>query len=545
MSSEATTTTESSATSQDEALPVRRSARAILTKVSAGAEAAWRRLDPLLIRVGDWLNPILVKETRQALKSRYFLVVFILLLALCWMATIGAVAMIGPSIYYGASGTTLLWIYSFFLGIWMLIFVPYAAFRSLAAEREDNTYDLMSITTLKPRQIISGKLGSSMAQMMVYFSALTPCLAFTYLLRGVDLPTIIVLLAYTFFFSLGLSMIGLLLATSTQNRVSQVFMSVGFIVLLLFACYLGLAGAYEAIYAGFGFRLLDSSAFWIITGALGTFYGTTFALAFYAAAGMITFSIGFAWIYDNFDLEGLLILITFAGVYWFGMGTLLTSERPEMSQRVKRQLPSTKLGRVYLTWLNPGPGSGYMFVIANTTALAIICVLGMIVSSLSGKATAGWPAGDQLLFLLIIGWGYLVAYLGLGMLIIAGLRRVAEVTMLASVLIHCLVVLAGSGIPAVVQAMSVEMRDLEYSYLQITNPFWSLTHIADGGISEAYVLVLVVPAAAFCMLLINLRGVVRELQQVRIAPPPRVLADEAELHPPPEALPTNPWDEPS
>jgi hypothetical protein len=148
----------------------------------------------------------------------------------------------------------------------------------------------MSITTLKPRQIISGKLGSSVAQMMVYFSALTPCLAFTYLLRGVDLPTIIVLLAYTFFFSLGLSMVGLLLATSTQNRVSQVFMSVGFIVLLLFACYLGLAGAYEAIYAGFGFRLLDSTEFWVFTGALGTFYGTTFALAFYAAAGMITFT---------------------------------------------------------------------------------------------------------------------------------------------------------------------------------------------------------------------------------------------------------------
>ncbi len=255
MSSEATTTTEPSAASPDDALPVRPSASAILAKISAYAAAAWQRLDPLLVRVGDWLNPILVKETRQALKSRHFLVVFILLLALCWVATIGAVAWIGPSIYYGASGSALLWIYSFFLGIWMLIFVPYAAFRSLAAEREDNTYDLMSITTLKPRQIISGKLGSSIAQMMVYFSALTPCLAFTYLLRGVDLPTIIVLLAYTFFLSLGLSMIGLLLATSTQNRVSQVFMSVGFIVVLLFACFLGMQAAYGAIFAGFGFGL--------------------------------------------------------------------------------------------------------------------------------------------------------------------------------------------------------------------------------------------------------------------------------------------------
>jgi hypothetical protein len=401
--------------------------------------------------------------------------------------------------------------------------------------------------------------------MIFNFSALTPCLAFTYLLRGVDLATIIVLLAYAFFCSLGLSMVGLLLATATQNRVSQVFMSVGFIVMLLFACFLALTGAYEAIFSGFGFRLLDSEPFWIITAVFATLYATTFALAFHAAAGMITFStenrstplricmlvqqaawvgwISFGWIHDQLQLQGLVFLIMFAGMYWYIMGTMLTSERPEMSQRVKRQLPSTKLGRVLFTWLNPGPGSGYMFVIANTTGLAVVCVLGMIASSFSTAAAAGWPGSDEVLLLLVIGWGYLVAYLGLGMLVIAALRRVAEVTMLASVLVHFLVLLAGSGIPAVVQAMSVEMRDLDYSFMQITNPFWSLTHISDGGIAEGYVLVLIVPAAAICMLLLNLRGVVRELLEVRIAPPPRVVADEAELHPPPEALPTNPWDE--
>jgi hypothetical protein len=167
----------------------------------------------------------------------------------------------------------------------------------------------------------------------------------------------------------------------------------------------------------------------------------------------------------------------------------------------------------------------------------------MIASSFSSAAAAGWPGKDELLLLMILGWSYLVAYLGLGMLVIAALRRVSEVTMLASVLVHFLILLAGSGIPSVVQAMSVEMRDLDYSFLQITNPFWSLSHVADGGMAEGYVLVLIVPAAAICMLLVNLRGVVRELQQVRVALPPRVVADEAELHPPPEALPTNPWDE--
>ncbi len=50
-------------------------------------------------------------------------------------------------------------------------------------------------------------------------------------------------------------------------------------------------------------------------------------------------------------------------------------------------------------------------------------------------------------YLIVIGWGYLVAYLGLGMLIVSAVRHVALVTMLASVLIHFLLVLAGSGIP--------------------------------------------------------------------------------------------------
>ena len=117
------------------------------------------------------------------------------------------------------------------------VVVPFAAFRSLAAEREDNTYDLLSITTLRPRQIISGKLGSAVVQMAVYFSAITPCLAFTYLLRGVDVPTIALILAYTFVASLALAMFGLLLATLTQQRYHQVILSVALVALLLWVYY--------------------------------------------------------------------------------------------------------------------------------------------------------------------------------------------------------------------------------------------------------------------------------------------------------------------
>jgi hypothetical protein len=165
---------------------------------------------------------------------------------------------------------------------------------------------------------------------------------------------------------------------------------------------------------------------------------------------------------------------------------------------------------------------------------------------LMGKNPGGWPGEDGLIYALIIGWSYLVAYLGIGMIVIGVLRRFAVVNLFASVLIHVLVILAGTGIPTVVQLMSIELRDAGYTLLQITNPFRSLYHLVDGGVPmEGSVLIKVVPAAAICVLLLNLRGVVRELLLVRLAPPTRVVEDEAELHPPPAAMPTNPWDEPA
>jgi hypothetical protein len=531
---------------------------------SGRVAAAWIRSEQFLAYAGDWLNPILVKETRQALKSFQFTITFVLVLVACWIVTIGGVAVIGPRIFYSADGGRLLHWYYAVLAFPLTVAVPYAAFRSLAAEREDNTYDLLAITTLKPRQIISGKLGSSVVQMAVYFSAISPCIAFTYLLRGVDVPTIAVLLSYTFFGSLGLSMIGILLATLSSQRLAHVFVSVALVASLLWIFSTSVFGIASAVIQ-YGHNYWGGDEFWILSAALATFYVTFFALAYFAAAGMITFTsenrstplricmllqqaawigwIGYAWLsWQNINLACVLAAAGGA-TYWYAMGALLTAERSGMSQRVKRRLPKSLLGRVFFSWLNPGPASGYMFVVANATAIVLICFLAVTASRKMGRAAGAWPGNDELFYLLVIGWSYLVAYLGLGMIVVNALRRVAIVTMLASVLIHFLVLLAGSGIPTAIQLMSVELRYVEYSLLQISNPIWSLMHLADGPPPEAQVLVLVVPAAAFCVLLLNLRGVIRELQEVRIAPPPRVVEDEAELHPAPTRQPTNPWEE--
>ena len=51
---------------------------------SAGTVKLRERLDGGIERFGESLNPILVKESRQALKSNQFLITFTLLLACAW-----------------------------------------------------------------------------------------------------------------------------------------------------------------------------------------------------------------------------------------------------------------------------------------------------------------------------------------------------------------------------------------------------------------------------------------------------------------------------
>jgi hypothetical protein len=561
VSTEASSTTESAA-----------AASAVSEDASAGDTSRWDRrlsakwavVERFLASASDWLNPILVKETRQALKSFQFQITFVLVLVACWIVTIAVVASIGPRIFYAAAGNTMLFWYYIVLTFPLLVVVPLAAFRSLASEREDNTYDLLSITTLKSRQIISGKLGSAVAQMGVYLSAITPCLAFTYLLRGVDIPTIAVLIGFTFLWSLALSITGLLLATLTQQRFAQGLILVIFVAVLLLMFYWSILLSNQV--AMYGRMVLGGTGaeFWIFTAGAITVFVTFFALAFFAASGMITFLsenrssplricmlvqqaafvgwVCYVWIINEYESAIAVLSACLAFAYWFVMGSFLTSERPGMSQRVRRSLPQSFLGSVFFSWLNPGPASGYMFAVANATAIALLCFFATVAKH---NSAAGFrPSIETVINLLVIGWGYLVAYLGLGLLVISALRRVTLVTMLAGVLINCLLLLAGFGIPTAVKLMSEELRDADYTFLQISDPFWSMVQVGeDRSPSDTRTLLMIVPGVAVCLLLVNMPAVIRELQRVRVAPPSRVLEDEAELHPAPVAGPQSPWDE--
>jgi hypothetical protein len=528
-----------------------------------GWARAWEYIESRLIALTERANPILVKETRQALKSKQFLVTFLVVLAACWIVSFAGVAMIGPQIYYAATGPEMLMAYYAILAFPLAVIVPYTAFRSLASEQEENTYDLLSITTLTSRQIVTGKLWSAIVQMLVYMSAVSPCLAFTFLLRGVDAVTTAMLLAFAVFGSLGLSMIALFVGAASRAKHTQIVTSVA-LVLGLFFAFSGGVGLASGV-ARFGFPL--EPEFWAVMLMIAAIYVTTFGLLHAAAAAQIAFAsenrssplrrwmmaqqacfiggmAGVTYAFENArqDLAGGLVFIgVIASAYWYLMGALMTSEWPHLSRRVQRSLPQSSLGRTFLSLFNPGPGAGYLFAVANLTAVALAS---FVVAWVWDPPQGTISMLDRAVYTLVLGWGYVVAYLGVGRLLIGFLRRWMYVSLTAGFLLHIILVMAGVGIPMTIQMASRMLRNSGYTLLQITNPFWTIEELLEHGTAaiQAPVVATIVPAFALGMLMLNMRSIAAELQRHRVAAPLRVIEEDKELHPEPTPGPSNPWD---
>jgi hypothetical protein len=507
------------------------------------------RLEATLERWGERLNPILIKEARQALKSRHFTVTFALLLSCAWVWSVLGIVWQLPDIYYAPSGLTMLLGYYVILAVPMLLIVPFSAFRSLASEREDLTYELLSISTLTSRQIITGKLGSAILQMMVYYSALAPCIAFTYLLRGVDIISLLLLLAYTFCISLMLCCLGLVFAGLARSRHWQSLISVLLLLALIVAGFIWGSMVFGIALSGLAQLPLDDADFWIAQAAVFTAFLTYIALLILAAAAQNSFPsdnrstrlrvamcvqtllfvgwTGYGWIYTG-EYGLLFVSMIFAVIHWYVYGVLMTGESAKLSPRVRRQLPMSFFGRVFLTWFNPGSGTGYVFAVSHVLVLTALVTVAAIVQRDLGVPNLSYPnitILDRGTFMCILLAGYFVAYLGFSRLIVLLVPRRERFGLLLPALINVLIPLAGCALPFVYEAWR-RNYSVKYSLAQVTNWMWTLEETLDNGPTDARVMVLV-PLAAAAMLVVNLMLVRGEIEAVRMATPERVMLDEA------------------
>lgn len=510
-------------------------------------------------RGSEYLNPILVKEGRQALKSRHFVVTFMLVLFCAWIWTLLGVASNSPGIYYLPSGRGFLVGYYLVLAIPALVVVPFMAFRSLAGEREDGTFELLSITTMTSRQIVYGKLGSAVIQTLVYFCAVAPCIAFTYLLSGIDILTIGLTIGLLFLASIAFSSAGLLVGTASRSKLVMVLLSVLTVIALLIG---GGIVTFSQLAMLSDQPPYDDVSFWAAMGALISFSIAVIVLLVNAAAASITFAsenrstrlraimlvIGamivgwWCWLAVYHQEAGFVQALPIVSVcFWGLMGAFIVGERGALSPRVRRSLPRSTIGRVFLAWFCPGSGAGYFFVVANVIGVSIFAAALYSASDLFDPDTSLFS--EETYSICIVTPLYAVSYLGFVRLCAKGLNRLLPLGILLSFFLGIVVLVVGTIVPLAVQALLSPNFTLDYSALQASNPFWTYYRIVDESFYDAsilpgdnlsgggFVVILALLCFSALMALLNVFTSLDEILVEREEAPVRVEQDEKALHP--------------
>lgn len=373
---------------------------ASLGKGVGGAARYQLAREPLtwIDRATDWFSEffssILVKETRQSVKSRQFTISYIILLV-----AVGGWALLGLSIRGNDLGQQLLNGFFVILGFPLGIIIPFSAYRSLAREFEDGTIQLISITTMKPYQIVLGKLASAMLQMVVYLSVIAPCILFTLMLRGIVIESITLMMIICVGGCISLTILGLFLAGAFRTRTLGVGVSVLFVLALGITYFCWCALISEWIYYGAGIRYRDNEFYMVVFG-LASFFGSLTVLILVAAICQISFPsdnrstpIRIAMLFQQSLFFGFIVALFSSGEmggspddvifgsmfavshYWLLMGFLLSGESTGVSRRVQRSIPKSFFGRSLVGLVMPGAGRGLLFALANLIAGASVVVL--------------------------------------------------------------------------------------------------------------------------------------------------------------------------
>jgi hypothetical protein len=237
----------------------------------------------LFARLDDRLNPIVVKELRQAVQSKFVTSVLVLFLMLqlvilgVFLVTTG-VERIMENPDYAVGRRVFVIFQSILLGTCML-FIPGYTCARLSAERANNNVDLLFITTLRPRAIVGGKFLAALILAVLVFSACAPFMTFTYLLRGIDVPSILLVLAADFLAVAGAVQVLIFLAVVPGHNVAKAILGILGLIGLVYYFVGVLLGTFEIIDRGVA-TTMDTKEFWAAVGAIAVGAGSVTALFF-------------------------------------------------------------------------------------------------------------------------------------------------------------------------------------------------------------------------------------------------------------------------
>lgn len=370
--------------------------------------------------IGDRANPILVKEIRQALKSRFFIVSFSFMLAVCVAITLILLGSYDPQepVWTGrgrAAGPILIGLSAIkiCLGFAAYFLVPTFAFYSVMHEVNRKTYELLMITTMKPRQIVLGKLLSAVLQLMLFYSAAIPFIATIYLLGGVDVFSLLLMIAWSFLGAVILSLWSVFVALAVRNRRARNFWYVLNIMLLGFVATMlttGLLGIF--IFEGITHMFRSLPRFWFAMGVALVLYALVFWHLLAIAISCTTFrsdnrTTRLRWlvlgtwaittaifvaacIFFGNEPEAWTVYAIILLFYLAIAGLIFSSESNRLSLRVARGYPRSLLGRAWAGLMYPGGVRGFWFFVTMMALVFAVMSIGQVLADFfSGTSYSG------------------------------------------------------------------------------------------------------------------------------------------------------------
>ncbi|PAW82598.1 MAG: hypothetical protein B9S33_15075 [Pedosphaera sp. Tous-C6FEB] len=351
----------------------------------------WRTWEP---------NPIVVKELRQAVRSWAVTGMLLAFLAILFFVTVGF--LLGQSFHINPNQALGREIFQFFLPVLSMVsfvFIPVYVGGRLTAERLEGNVDMLYITTLSAARIIRGKLLCGIYLTVLFFSVCAPFMVFTNLLRGIDLPTVFVLLVIAFLLSILSLQAAIFLSCLPASKGLKVLVGLPAGGLMMSSVGVMSAMGHEFMREGIGSRL-GTWNFWapalsaLFIGLLlfGFLHLAAIALisapsanralplrSYVTGAWLLTFMVALAWAVAETDPRPVAAWSAFAlGAFTLAL-LVSAAEGDDQSARICRTIPQSELKRAAAFFFYSGTAGGLAWAVL--LGIATVLVSGLIVQS--------------------------------------------------------------------------------------------------------------------------------------------------------------------
>lgn len=360
-----------------------------------------------LNRFGDWINPIVIKELRQAVQSRFLI---FSLMALFILEIVGLTMFVifqdttssySDSESLQAGRGTFLALQYILMAV-CLLFLPINAAVRLAAERSDENTDLMYITTLSPSKIIIGKMVAALVIALMIFSACLPYMVFTYFLKGIDLPVIVLVVIIDFLVVVAAVQLCVFLAAVSRSRIVKGFLSLVGLAFLISVYGYTVGGTTVMVYE-MPSSFIRQREFWLVVlGSamtllvyLGLLFTWSVAVIsppssnrtlgtriFVFAVIVLTGGVAGYWSYQESLFSGAAPFVLIPLIIWYWCVTTLLGftllmafhERESWGPRIARTIPKNILLRIPAFLFYNGSAGGVFY----SCLLLCACTVGLL-----------------------------------------------------------------------------------------------------------------------------------------------------------------------